>query len=668
MIRHVYPGAGLQNERRIAALHRLGLLDTPAEISFDRLTHLLARLLHVPVALMSLVDFDRQFVKSSVGLPEPWASKQELPLSYSFCRYVVESGEPLIIDNALQHPLGAQNLAIPELNIYSYIGSPLITADGMVLGALSAADVVPRSWTESEAEILRDLAAAVITEIELRLDILARKQAEEALYESNTRFTGAFQHASIGMALVSLDGTWLQVNQALCTLMGYSEAELLGTTFQSVTHPDDLDSGITYLQKMLHNEISSFQAEKRYIHKAGHTIWGLLNVSLVRDIACQPQYFVSQIQDITQRHQYEGEVQRLLDQLHETLDERNALLQQSNEALRRMEALYTMAETLNHTQEMEAIFAAVVENAARVLPAHRTVLITIDVENKQVTRQFEGGARALFVPQLTFAELWDGLSGVVLREGQGVLSLKGTVDARESVTVQQRRITDGAGSILVVPIQSQGTMLGTLTAINDPEGIDFTPGDMTLLATLANQAATAIERTILLHNLRELATIDSLTQLPNRRSWFEQSQHLVVVAERSKGPLSVIILDADHFKQMNDTYGHEAGDRVLQAISQVLQQTVRKGDVVGRYGGEEFVILLPDTDTSDAYGIAERVRSNIAAQSVLIDQQEVSITMSLGVATRAGSQIDFTALLAEADRALYEAKHAGRNCVRVTWC
>src|SRR5918997_5158566 len=121
------PRAALQNPARLQAVHRTGLLDTPVEHAFDRLTRLATTVLQVPVALVSLVDHDRQFFKSCIGLPEPWASRRETPLSHSFCQHAVASRQPLIIDDARQHPLVRENLAIPDLGVIAYAGIPLVT-------------------------------------------------------------------------------------------------------------------------------------------------------------------------------------------------------------------------------------------------------------------------------------------------------------------------------------------------------------------------------------------------------------------------------------------------------------------------------------------------------------------------------------------------------------
>lgn len=143
------------------------------------------------------------------------------------------------------------------------------------------------------------------TNQKLKQEMTERQQAELALRESQECFRNAFDYAAIGMALVGLEGRWLKVNASLCELVGYSEQELYALTFQDITHPDDLETDLNYAQKLLSNEISYYQLEKRYLHKLGHEVWILLNTSLVRDIEGRPSYFIAQIQDITERKRAE---------------------------------------------------------------------------------------------------------------------------------------------------------------------------------------------------------------------------------------------------------------------------------------------------------------------------------------------------------------------------
>lgn len=149
----------------------------------------------------------------------------------------------------------------------------------------------------------------------LQGQIRERLLAEEALRESREQFSSAFQDAAIGMALVRTDGKWMQANRALSNIVGYTEQELCATNFQAITHPDDLVADLAYVKQLLAGDISTYQMEKRYIHKLGHTVWIQLNVSLVHDSIGQPFYFIGQIQDVTDRKRTEAELRESKGQL-----------------------------------------------------------------------------------------------------------------------------------------------------------------------------------------------------------------------------------------------------------------------------------------------------------------------------------------------------------------
>lgn len=158
----------VRNVARLSALQRLGLLDTPPEAAFDRLTRVACRVLKTPIGLVSLVDQNRQFFKSCVGLPEPFATARQTPVSHSFCQHVVASGKPLIVENARDNPLVKLNPAVEELGIVAYAGIPLTTSEGHTLGSFCVVDSKPRYWSFDEIETLQELAGCVMQEIEGR--------------------------------------------------------------------------------------------------------------------------------------------------------------------------------------------------------------------------------------------------------------------------------------------------------------------------------------------------------------------------------------------------------------------------------------------------------------------------------------------------------------------
>jgi GAF domain-containing protein len=160
----------VRNLNRLAAVQRSGLLDTPPDEPFDRFTRLATRIFKTPVALVSIVDADRQFFKSATGLEEPWKSRRETPLSHSFCKHAVAMQEPLVIADARKDPTYCNNPAVRDLKIVAYAGVPLM-ASGHALGAFCVSDHEPHPWSYDEVRILRDLAECVMREIDLRTQL-----------------------------------------------------------------------------------------------------------------------------------------------------------------------------------------------------------------------------------------------------------------------------------------------------------------------------------------------------------------------------------------------------------------------------------------------------------------------------------------------------------------
>lgn len=177
----------ITDPERLRALERTGLLDTPPEKAFDDLTALVTRLLGTPVALVSLVDSDRQFFKSACGLKEPWASRRQTRLSHSFCKHVVASKESLVVNNAPEHPLVRKNLAVRDLGVVAYLGIPLLSPDHEVIGSLCAIDTEARTWSDDDIEVLHVLAEAVMNEIAVRIYIDEIQSFTEALVQSNEK-------------------------------------------------------------------------------------------------------------------------------------------------------------------------------------------------------------------------------------------------------------------------------------------------------------------------------------------------------------------------------------------------------------------------------------------------------------------------------------------------
>jgi diguanylate cyclase (GGDEF)-like protein/PAS domain S-box-containing protein len=215
-----------------------------------------------------------------------------------------------------------------------------------------------------------------------------------------------------------------------------------------------------------------------------------------------------------------------------------------------------------------------------------------------------------------------------------------------------------------MPLVVHGKFLGFLTLDSYAEGT-YSASQAALVQPFANQAAQAIENASLFDWVQRQAVTDVLTNIYNRRGFFELGQREIERALRFHRDLAAVMLDIDRFKLVNDRLGHAIGDQVLAEIARRCVEVLRRVDLIGRYGGEEFAILLPETDLNAAARIAERLRTEISGTRIGTDRGPLSVTISLGVATIHSTTNDLGSLLEAADSAMYAAKQAGRDCVRL---
>ncbi|MET0659324.1 MAG: PAS domain S-box protein [Steroidobacteraceae bacterium] len=308
---------------RLRALAECAILDTGAEAAFEDVTLIASTLFKTPIAAISLIDANRQWFKAKVGI-----EVDETPRDDAFCAHTIkDADEVLVVTDARQDARFADNPMVtagPEIRFYA--GAPIVTSDGFALGAVCVIDTQPRELPDEERLALKALARQVVTLLEQRRAskefenaISVQRTTEAELRRREALLRDAYENAPIGKALVSLTGQWLQVNRATCEILGYEAQELLRTTFQSITHPDDLETDLGYVRDMLAGTIRSYEMEKRYIHKQGHIVWTQLSVSLVRDHHDKPVFFATEVQDITRRKRLEQSKEEFLATLTDEL-------------------------------------------------------------------------------------------------------------------------------------------------------------------------------------------------------------------------------------------------------------------------------------------------------------------------------------------------------------
>lgn len=336
-------------------------------------------------------------------------------------------------------------------------------------------------------------------------------------------------------------------------------------------------------------------------------------------------------------------------------------LARARQALNRVHALETALANLAPSQPPYALaLAALVDTVHAEVGA----LGVVPVGEKRMSLVVTHGYPSVLVEDVK-VEPGDGILGQVLASGQPLV----TDDAARDFPQCARRRRYRSGSFLIVPLKSGGEVIGAVALADRSDGAPFSQRDLDALDRLLPSITLAVGRARMYDRVKELqhlATVDPLTGLHNRRSFRESLTVEVHRARRQRQPLSVLILDADGFKDVNDTFGHQAGDAMLKDIADVLRHTVRVFDISARVGGDEFAVLMPGSDTNAAALTGERIRRLLAGLSVprTTDGTSPKLCVSIGVAMLqpGGHGED---LLADADRALYQAKTAGGDRVQV---
>ncbi|MEN9799696.1 MAG: hypothetical protein RL653_3393 [Pseudomonadota bacterium] len=319
--------------------------------------------------------------------------------------------------------------------------------------------------------------------------------------------------------------------------------------------------------------------------------------------------------------------------------------------------LYDVSRALNETLEVQDLLGRITSLVAERLGVPRTSLMLVNAEGRLELR-------AAWPKQslvgLTFAP-GEGACGRAAAERKSVYVPD--LSARDGVYVKRGVAGEAtSGSMLAVPLVHKDTVLGVLN-LERPAVDGFRPEEHELLQSVADQAAVAVQNARLHAQTVALSITDPLTGAPNRRHLFQRMEIEVARAHRFGTQLSVLMVDIDHFKQLNDQNGHRAGDEVLQRVAGLLGSNLRKVDLLARYGGEEFMVLLPQVPKEEATGVAEKLRRLVSEtpDEYGPGQPLGRVTISVGVANLPVDATDQDKLVDCADSALYAAKRAGRD-------
>jgi diguanylate cyclase (GGDEF)-like protein len=335
------------------------------------------------------------------------------------------------------------------------------------------------------------------------------------------------------------------------------------------------------------------------------------------------------------------------------------LYQEARQAADRRTILHRVSqEIVTASFDAEQIYTAIHRAATQLMPAEAFAITLVTPDSSQVEAVYwvdkTGRTPQQFLPKES------GLTGKVLKAQKTIY----IPDIHQAVDVEglNNGSLEHTRSVLALPLRAGDHILGMLS-VQSYQPNAYSPEDQYLLEMLAATAAIAIENSRLLKEIQWLAITDPLTGLYNRRGLFQLAEREVDRYRRYGRPFCVYMLDIDQFKQINDTYGHAAGDQVLVGLANRLKQRIRDIDIIGRYGGEEILVVLTETHLSKALLAAERARSHVQQYPISTDRGEIPVTVSIGVAEIDAQIGDLATLVDRADSAMYAAKQAGRNQV-----
>lgn len=472
----------------------------------------------------------------------------------------------------------------------------------------------------------------------------SRRSAGADLRASELRYRRLFETAQDGIFLLDApSGRITDVNPFLEQLLGYTHAELVGKELWQIGPVEDVEASREAMRHLQNEEYIRYEnlpletKSKERVHV--EFVSNLYLVGEERVIQCN-------VRNITARRVAEENAARLNGELL-------ALVADMERRDREMIRLNHMNDLLHACATQDEAFAVIAQAAGDLFPGHSGFLAMLQPGDRRLESVSRWGDDALGVAGFVLADCW------AMRRGRPheVLDPHGDLVCRH-FTDQPKT------GYLCVPLTVRGETLGLLCIVGAPRDPSRTRPNLHLAVSMGEAVKLSISNLRLREELREQATIDALTGLHNRRYMDESLARELHRAVRRKSPLCVALLDLDHFKRFNDEFGHEAGDALLREIGHVLRVNVRKSDISCRYGGEEFVLVFPDSAMAGARQRVEQIRNVVKSLDLRYGGRSFgSVTLSAGIAEADAAGSTPSEVLRAADAALYLAKQRGRDCV-----
>ncbi|OQY99262.1 MAG: diguanylate cyclase [Candidatus Brocadia sp.] len=541
--------------------------------------------------------------------------------------------------------------ATPSFTRNTLLSLPAFTIPAMIIGWF-----LLRRLTSPLQKILSTVEKAVQGDRFHRIEIPSCGDAGKIDHASNTMIAelqGTIplkdysniitQNMDDALVVTSPEFTIQMVNRSACELLGYNEHELIGKPME-ILFSEEGDAPPPWFDLIVKNLIH--KTEKTYVSKDGRKIPVLFSGTPIRGNMGDVQGIVCVALDITERKRIEAELKKAVSQRDANIKDLGYLMYFStlmNEEVREDKLIHHMATALHEHFQPELLAVLTVDKVKKAFDA---TLISPPMPLHKLIR-----ADVLADPPLC----------QVIRTGREIVVDNSAKDVPCNCIIHKME----GGGYACLPLITGGAISGMVIIGKKDTGYWYNEEIRKLLLVYVGLTASALQRVRLIDLTRRAAITDSLTGAYNRRFFDEMLKKQIALAKRRNESLGLVIADLDHFKNINDTYGHVVGDQALQQIASIMKNSIRSSDVLARYGGEEFVIIMPSSDITNTLKKAEGIRQHIESFQFKMNSHAspIKITISIGVAAFPDHGAEYETLIEAADLALYKAKKRGRNRV-----
>ena len=336
-------------------------------------------------------------------------------------------------------------------------------------------------------------------------------------------------------------------------------------------------------------------------------------------------------------------------------------VKKNEEIIDKLKTLIEVNSIIASSLDRKKTLKSILDQTKYLMKCSKSSILLIDPETNKLKFEVLTNEEDKAILSDIRLSMGEGIAGTVWENGQFILIKDATKDVRFSKKADEKT-KDTTRSLIAVPLVVNGEIIGVMEAMNKLDGTSFTNFDLEIFKTLAMQAAIGIENA----NLYEQAVTDGLTRLFLHRYFDKMIEVEYNKAKSFNKPLSLIIFDIDHFKKINDIYGHQAGDMILKKVASVIKENCKDNYIPCRYGGEEFTVILPETEIEEALSFGWLINKEIQKLEIPYEENIIKLTISGGISNLEKNKAkDFISLIKMADTALYYSKESGRNRISV---